>query len=500
MKIQLPLFVALMLLGFCLFTGTEARAQQVRVEGDARHPANLVLTDILSRNQYLLIERDTVLDSDFDTPGDLLIVGADVRLAGRVGGSVAVIRGVLFTRPGSRVEGDIAALGGELYLSRLAEVNAVHELPLGVETRLGYEAGAHTLTVVPPALPSRVGTTGIFGLAIPTYDRVNALTARWGAEFLLVRDTVPPVLRGSVSYATARRAVGGSVALDVPVAGAWFTAEVARETFTNDAWIRGPLMNSVSTFFLHRDLRDYHAADVALIRLERRQRQPLIQGESFLGPRLTVRASRDRSLRAANVWTVTGREERWRENPPIDDGEMFSVTPAILFEWRGASSWFRGDVSVEWAPPNIGDFQFTHLVSEARWTMPVLWDHALQLRGRTHQTLSDGPAPRQRWTLLGGPGTIPTMPIAAMRGDELVFLETTYDIPITRIRVPLLGTPDLRFMHSTGAAWLSGEPIPPLEQSLGGGIRFFLVQALVHIDPAARPLNPVFSLGAGFQF
>ncbi|MBA2671261.1 MAG: hypothetical protein H0U67_12880 [Gemmatimonadetes bacterium] len=481
-------------------SATPSGAQSVRVEGDVNHPANRVLSDILTRNQYLVIERDTVLGADFVTDGDLLVIRSDVRLAGRVGGSVAVIQGAFFTRPGSRIEGELASIGGELYLSRLAEVGAVHELPTGVGTGVAYEAGTHTVTLVPPSLPARVGTTGIFGLAVPTYDRVNGLTARWGSQLLLRRDTVPPVIRGSVSYATARRAVGGSIALDVPVAGGWVTAEVAREAFTNEAWIRGPLMNTLSTLILRSDVRDYHESDVALLRFERRQRQPIIQGESFWGPRLTVRGSRDRSLEAANVWSLTGRDEPWRENPPISDGEIFSVSPGALVEWRGAVSWFRGDVSVEWAPGGVGDFEFVHLVSEGRLTMPALWNHSLELRGRTHQTLGGSAAPAQRWTLFGGGGTVPTLPVAAMRGDRLVFLETKYDIPLAWVRLPLVGSPDLRLQHATGAAWVTNTPMPDLEQSIGAGLRFFLIQALVHVDPAARPLRPIYSIGTGFQF
>jgi hypothetical protein len=474
-------------------------AQVVRVEGDVNHPANRVLSDILERERYTLIERDTVLPGHFDTDGDLLIVRAEVRLEGRVGGSVAVVRGTLFTRPGARIEGEVASVAGELYLSRLAEHGEVHELPGTVETTLAYEAGAHTLRIVPPALPARVGTTGIFGLAVPTYDRVNSVTARWGAQMLLRRDTVPPVVRGSISYATARRAVGGSAAIDVPVGrGGWVTAEVARESFTNEAWIRGPLMNTLSTLLLRSDVRDYHESDVALLRLERRQRQPLIQGERFFGPRLTVRASRDRSLQEANVFSILGRGEPWRENPPIDDGELVSVSPGAGFEWRGGLSRFQGDVAIEWAPPGIGDFEFIHLVSEARWRMPGLWNHTIHLRGRTHQTLGDQAAPAQRWTLLGGGGTIPTLEPATMRGDRLIFLETLYDVPLPWIRLPLLGSPDLRLVHTTGAAWVTGQEMPPLEQSVGGGLRFFLLQALVHVDPAG-PLRPVFSLGTGFE-
>jgi hypothetical protein len=493
----------LLLLCAAALASAPLSAQAVRVEGDVDHPANRLLREILDRENHLLIERDTVLGPEFHTAGDLLIVGADVRLAGRVDGSVAVVRGVLFTRPGSVIAGEIASLGGEVYLSRLAEAGEVHDLPPVVATRLVRGAGAGTpatLIMVPPPLPKRVGTTGVFGFAVPTYDRVSGLTLRWGSQLLLRRDTVPPVVRGSVSWATARGAPGASLTLELPTGGSgYFTAELARESFTNEDWLRGSLMNTLAALTLRSDLRDYHESDVAWVGWERRPRQALVAGESFLGPRVVVRASRDRSLRERNVWSVLNRGEPWRVNPPIDEGVLVSATAGAVLDWRGRSSRFLGDGGLEWAPGFAGDFEFAQLVVQGRYEMAALWNHEITLRGRTQHTLGDSPAPRQRWSFVGGANTLPTLPVAAQRGDQLVFLETAYDVPLRWLRVRYLGSPDLRVAHATGAAWPNGTPMPAWEQNVGVGLRFFLLEAMVWLDPR-EPRSPSFSLGTGFHF
>src|SRR4028118_1589667 len=93
------------------------RAQEVRISGDDRSPAAQLAREILARNNYVRIDRDTTLPADFRAPGDLVIYDAEVRLEGQVEGSVAVFNGQLFIRPRSRIGGDIAVVGGDVYTS-----------------------------------------------------------------------------------------------------------------------------------------------------------------------------------------------------------------------------------------------------------------------------------------------------------------------------------------------------------------------------------------------
>ena len=89
-----------------------APAQEVRIRGDDRTRAAQIAREVLARGTYVRIQRDTVLPDSFRAAGDLVVVDAEVRLAGRVEGAVVVLGGHLFLRPGSAIGGPIAVIDG----------------------------------------------------------------------------------------------------------------------------------------------------------------------------------------------------------------------------------------------------------------------------------------------------------------------------------------------------------------------------------------------------
>ena len=108
-----------LVLALLLVCADFASAQRLLVEGNSRHPAAVAIRDIVERQNYLLIDRDTTLDGDFFLPADLLVVDATVRLEGAVTGSVGVVGGTLFIRPGARIDGASVAVPGIIGTSRL---------------------------------------------------------------------------------------------------------------------------------------------------------------------------------------------------------------------------------------------------------------------------------------------------------------------------------------------------------------------------------------------
>lgn len=485
--------IALVALASAVHAGA-ARAQDVRIHGAARDSASTIAREILDRGGYTLVDRDTTLGPASRVEGDLVIVRATVRLAGHVAGSMAVLGGEVFIRPGAVVEGPIAVVGGAVYPSTLATTGATYTTPADVAVSLSREGGTHSVGLTGPPPPRRIRPTGMFGIAAPLYDRVNGLTVGVGTRLLLGGSDRGTFARVAVSYSTHRQALGGSAGLEVPLGRTtWLIAHAARRAATNEEWIRGPLANSLAAVTLGSDAWDHYETDEASLTLARRQAQPLVQGESFLAPRITVRVSDDRSLITGDPWKISG--DAWRANPAIAEGTLASVIAGAAFAWRGTTTTFDGDAAVELASPEFGDFGFVHLVAEGRWGMRALWNHRVDLRARTALPLGADAAPPQRWSFVGGPGTLPTLSFGELRGDHVVFLRADYSVPLRAVRVPLLGEPILRASQVTGSAWATGEPAPRWDQNLGAGVAFPLFEAMIWVDPAGPSPTPVLALG-----
>ncbi len=361
----------------------------MRLEGAADSRAVRIAREVLAAGNYLRMDRDTVLPASFRTAGDLVVVDADVRLEGTVEGRVAVLGGVLFIRPGARVAGPIVNLGGEVYPSGLAQVGEIVEAE--PELRVGVEfdtAGARVRVALPDDGPSFKP----FGPRLPTYDRVDGLTVAAGPAFLFTGDPDGPRVDAWVSYHTARSSFGGGVSGSTPLGRALrLDARVERGTFTNEGWSRGDLANTLGSLVFASDFRDYWESDRAAVTLSRPHPEALIAGEYALEPRVTLMATRDRSLRNRDPWALF--DDFDRENPAVDEIEWASALVGAGFRWVGSTTTFAGDAAVERALPALGDeADFTQWTVDGLWTMQALHLHQIGVRFRAMGTLGGEPA------------------------------------------------------------------------------------------------------------
>jgi hypothetical protein len=480
---------SLLFLSIGLILAAPAAAQQVHLVSEVEHPSVEALRTILDGGHYQVIDRDTVIPVTAHLPGDLVVVGATLRLNGVVDGSVAVLNGTLFTRPGSRIGGNIVSVGGIILRSGTAAVGGSLAVPLEVEVMLTREGGDYTLALEPPPPAPRLKAAGLFGLAPPTYDRVNALTLRGGGAFRLGADSLAPTLRVNAALRTARWSPGGTAALVVPV-GRSVLATLAggRETRSSDRWQRDDLTNSAAAFFIRSDSRDYYDSDFATLTLAKRAALPLIPGETFLTPSLDLRVEKDRSLAARDVYTVLGNEP-WRQNPAIGEGRIASIIPGAELGWRGTTAAAGVSAGVELGRfLNEGSWtqgsDFAQLVADGHWSMISLWQHTIALRAHYLQPLGSSNVPRQRWSAVGGAATLPTLEYDTRRGDHLLFIQSAYDIPVPRLTVPFLGVPSLGFRHAIGSAWQSEGASPRWAQNIGAGVEFSFLYLFVYLDPS----------------
>jgi len=460
-------------------------AQEITISGDDRSPAAQLARDILARRNYIRFDRDTVLAATFHAPGDVVVYDADVRLEGTIDGSVAVIGGDFFIRPRAVVRGDIANVGGGVYTSALATTGRILETAPGTDVAIAGDSAAadtseYSATIIAPPRPSVIGFSF---RPLPTYDRVNGVTLTLPVRVLLARNDSGPRIDAWAAYRFENPdRAGGGVRVTVPLGfqNVRASLEASRATRTNDAWQRADLSNSLSVLISGRDYRDYWDADVLRLTVFRPVGKPLIAGESWLSPIGGVQWSSDRSLRGKEVFSVWESLDKNRPNPPVLEGHILSAFGGAEVRIVGRLSQLFAGAQVERSIPGSSDADFTQLVGQATYTATAFRTHTLSvyLRGAT-SFASD--APPQRYQILGGPATIPTLAVGQYRGDHLAFVDARYGIPLP-LQVPFVGQPSLQAAYVAGAAW-TGTHSPPWTQNIGAGLAFRFATLLLYADP-----------------
>lgn len=499
----LTLMVAV-LLAACLaalVTATGAGAQQLEVEtlpvetvGASDVALDRRLTKLLEADPVILTRDTHVLEGD-TIRGSILVLDATLILEGVVLGDLVVVDAGAFVRPSAVVRGDLVNMGGGLYRSELARIGGtIIDLPTA-SYRVVREPDR--IVIVASDTPSPLKLDGFMGFRPPTYDRVNGLTTVWGARYRLPRlGDLTPTIRGRVGWQTQRGdptyALSGDVryhatAVEVGYEDGWAT---------NERWIRGDVRNSLNYVWNGKDSRDYYQRE----RIWAGARRELGDVEkSFYGV-LGIRGQREdaESLRAGEPWHLFSGDVR--PNLPIDDGRTTSLVASFDVEWHGRETDFVGGVEYEAAREWLdGVFTFDRVAVRGDWAMHALADHTLEIEFFVQQPLGSAELPRQRWSFVGGSGSLQTMAFAQHRGDHVVAVESEYIIPLPeRAALPFVGAPVIRLIHAAGMAWTDGED-PAFRQEVGARLDLFALYFRYMLDPA-DPENSDLDIGLTWPF
>jgi len=455
--------------------GTERLlGQQIEFTPRADRPVERRLDEFLETGRYQLISTDSVLRDAASPVGNLLVLDAALRVATTVPGTVFVVDGDLFLRPGARIEGDVVVLGGGYYASELAEVEGnVTYLPNDLYSVVPTDVGWKVYPV--KEQPEAVKLHGLYGFGFPYYQRVDAVTLRWGATLRATGWAWQPSLEGELRFRTEQSEFEGTLKQYWYPSGFFqFGFEGERVTRTNEDWIRGDISNSLSYFFVGDDFRNYYRADRAAF---------VMRGSEAAAwrPLLAFQWEEARSKVAAKQFVLFGDDEP-SPNPAIDEGETVSLIAGMGFHRRSSRSRFEGSVRVEVADSSVaGDFSFIFGEARLYWLTPGFGSHEVELFGIARGDL-DGDLPGQRWSAFGGRATLPTYDLLSFRGPRLVYGQASYLIPITALRVTMIGPPKVLLRVVAGSAWQEQESAD-FEANLIAGLRWSIFEAGVAVDP-----------------
>lgn len=464
---------ALLLALLCPAAG---RAQQIEFTPRPNRPAERQLDRFLRAGHYQTWAHDTVLAPGVEVQGDVLVLEATARVSGHVHGSVYVVNGDLFLRPSARIDGDVLALGGGYYSSTLAHVqgNVVYQ-PNDVLNVIPHAGGYQIYPVEETPQPFRLH--GALGFDFPHYDRVDGWTFSWGATARATPIRWQPSLDLTLRYRTDIQQLEGTVRQSwYPTGRLNFGFELERTTTSREGWIRSDLSNSAAFLLAGNDYRDWYRADRAAFFVGRLRREQW-------SPSLRIQWEQASSLVAHEHAVLFANDSDVRPNPAVDDGRIWSVVAELGISQSRTSSSLKAHALLEGADSTVaGDFSFLLGEARASWKGELYAGHELELFGIVRGDLA-GRLPAQRWSALGGSGTLPTADVLEFRGPRLAFGRARYLVPLHFLSVPGLGQPKVFVQDALGSAWGPGEGAR-FHQDVGAGLRFFLVDVGGVLDPS----------------
>ncbi|MBA3580106.1 MAG: hypothetical protein H0W42_08990 [Gemmatimonadaceae bacterium] len=492
------------LLGLLLAAGS-ASAQIVLRDAGPGEPGRIIEAAnagphvVLYSQEPVSLQRDTVYNET------VIVLAPRVTVASTVRGDVIVIGGDLFMHPGGDVQGRAIAIGGGAYNSTLASVRggrlSFRDATYDVDPDAGtgaYRLSYRSLRVDPDqsilTWPLRVG------LRIPSYNRVDGLVLPFGPIVTLGEGRF--IINPTITYRSHLGNLDPGIDVQADFGRLELEIDARRSTFTNDRWIRGDLLNSLTTLAFGTDTRNYFRAD----RVEAKGSVDFAFGgftvAPFIGGLFENAWSTGGSLGPdASVFSIFGRDDEgiYRPNPGIRPGHIASLLTGFEGGWNSGDFTSSLSARVEYALTALAssvadEFKFTQTTLNGRAAFPTFGSQRLELKSHAVITVGDTPPP-QRYAYIGGSGTIPTLDLLEMGGDQLFFFDAAYIIPVERFTFKFVGSPQLRLRFITGSAGIS--ELPDFVQNVGVRVGFPLIGVEYLVDPASgdSKISIGFSLG-----
>ena len=361
--------------------------------------------------------------------------------------------------------------------------------PADSATRGGVGLDADSLPDVGITLADVIYFPGIFGFRSPSYDRSDGLSVSFGPRLALPDDRV--VVDALVTYRSNLGRLDPSVRGVVVVSRHFSLHTMAeRATLTNGDWTSSDFTNSVGTFVGGSDSRNYFRADRGEATLEWHadRLDETLGGTAFAGVRDEFSESVGPDSGSLNsVWSVFDRGDRGgilRPNPGVLRGHIASGIAGVTGHWispAGVVAAAKVGLEVPWTSP--AGAPFAQITGDGSGAFRAFFDHEFTLFA--HALVTDGTtAPPQRFSYVGGTYTLPTQSLLKQGGDQLLFLESMYLVPIHALALPYLGAPTIAVRYVIGGAGV--HTLPDLTQNVGLRLQIFILRIDGLIDPLTR--------------
>jgi len=459
---------------------------------------------------------EAMLPRDSTYAATVLVLGRTAVVEGTVHGDIIVVGGDLHLHPRAIVSGRAIAIGGGVYESTMSRVGggtlAFRDFTYDVTTGAdGYDLRYRSLLDQPRTL---LTWPGAYGLRVPTYDRASGLSVP-------VAPAIAPGTRLRIEPRITYRSQLGEIDPSGEIryrlnSRTALTASGGRATFTNDAWIWPDLVNSLATLAAGHDTRNYYRAT----RFDAAVSRSAEWGDGTMGGYFGGRWERAESVRPGpevngGPWTIIGRHDRddiLRPNPAVDRSTIISGLLGASLEQETQGIVARARVDVEGggvALADAGDNAFLQSTLDGVITFPTFGAQSLRFHGHAVATASGSIAadkvtvpalgatgqgapllvretktPRQRFVYVGGAGSVPSLGLLERGGDQLIYLDSRYNFPLTAVPLPFGAFPVLSLREVLGGADI--RRWPTLAQATGVRLSVSVAYVEFLVDPDRR--------------
>lgn len=322
------------------------------------------------------------------------------------------------------------------------------------------------------------------------YDRVDGATLIAGAAVQSERNPAPFVY-ADVGYATGRDRFLGTAGFELPVLGdpTWLRvgADAYRRTATEDGWIVSEGENTVFALVARTDYRDWYEATGGAGRV-------VFEPGRDLALEAAARVENESSLPTRVRFSLFGRHDRFRPNPPIEQGDLglFSLALRAGPLRMPAGGGTTGILTWERAGGALGrDFDYSRLRASVR-TLHRFSRRALVRARAIGGSTREGTLPPQKAWSVGGIGTLRGYDYKAFTGDQFFVANAEGLVRVRKNFFPFA-------FLDWGAAWYGRENLSRQRPGFDGGVGFRVGEDPVAVTLARDLRRPGAPLRVGVR-
>jgi hypothetical protein len=337
--------------------------------------------------------------------GNLCFINGKIFVEGIIKGDIAVINSDLFLASTGKIEGDIILIN-----SRLLSENDVNENRIKSGTidrndepynEYAVEDNQYSFNFSPPV----INLFGIQSISHPEirYNRVEGLyIGMMTPKKYYWSGSNNHSIYGKIGYGFADHIWTGEMNVDLWTGNynrTEFGGEVHLLVDSKDTWLINDEENSLSSFFIHEDFKDYFKKEGWSIHFSQYLEKNLRLKVDYISDKYS-------SLDRNTDWALFGGNKVFRENPNINDGKIKSTIFSLNYiTVRGKDISPTGwNIFSSYEIAN-GDYEYNRFIFDLRRYQKLSDD--IRINGRAILGSVEKDLTVQRSFDLGGLGTVP---------------------------------------------------------------------------------------------